>query len=265
MITERLIEDYLTACRAAGLSPQTLRPRRDLLRRLSGRDLTAADVAAFLATPGWRPETRASYYGHARGFFRWACDEGHIEVDPMARMKRPKAPRGLPRPVTDEQLSTALRRADATWRLIITLAAYAGLRRTEIATLERGAVDRDQIRIVGKGGRTRIVPTHPAVWALVAPLGPGLVVTSPTGEPFRRDMLSMTARRLFDAWGLPDVTLHRFRHWFASRAYSGGGRDLLALQQLLGHSSPATTAVYALVDVESRRAAVAALPLMVAA
>ena len=264
MITQELVDGHTDAMRAEGLSERTIHDRRRVLSRWVGRDPCTADLVAFLATPQWAAETRASYHGHLSGYFRWALESGHVESNPLARVKRPKVTRGLPKPVADEQLAEILRRAPSPdWRRIFTLAAYAGLRRGEIATLHRADVTEREIRVLGKGGKTRLIPTHRLIWRLVEPLGPGLVVRTREGRPFAGDSISCTARAMFLRWGMPEVHLHLLRHWFATTVYRGS-RDLLMLQGLLGHSTPVITAVYALVDVESKRAAVAALPGMAA-
>ena len=154
----------------------------------------------------------------------------------------------LPRPVTDEQLAEALAGTAGQHHLWILLAAYAGLRCAEIAGLHRDDIlnDLGMLRILGKGGKERLVPIHPLVaealgrWPMPRANVP--IFHRPGGGAWPAALLSRTASELLHGLGL-DVTMHQFRHWFGTRTLRAC-RNLRTVQELMGHASPNTTAVY---------------------
>lgn len=262
-----LLEAHVAHLRAGGYAERTIRDRYELLSRMDDQlpeglcESTTDELAQWLADPTWSQWTRCTYYGHVRGFFRWACGgtDPWLDWDPSADLARPRNPGRVPHPVTEEELNAALSRSDRRWRLVIVLAAYAGLRAGEISRLRREDVTEEHVRIVkGKGGRDAVLPTHPAIWALVARMPAGLLVRTRTGKQFTGDQLSVMARHHFDAIGMPEVHLHRFRHLFAT-ALLRAGSDIRTVQELMRHSSLATTAGYIAVTDEQKVTAVSAL------
>ena len=261
-----LIAQFAAHMAAGGKARTTIRDRTDLLRRVD-TDLpmgleaaTVEELAAWLAREEWSTATKRAYYWHIRGFFRWACDPNRplLDWDPSASLAKPSAPVGVPKPVTDDELRTALTATGEPWDLLVMLAAYAGLRCCELATIRREHITVEHITIRGKGGKERSVPTLPLVWERVRDL--------PRGRLGPRDdahWISHTAIRRFERIGLVDVTMHRFRHWFGSMLLAGGA-DLLTVSKLLGHANTATTAVYCLITDGQRRSAVATLPVLTA-
>jgi integrase len=270
-----LIASYEAHMRAAGYARNTVVDRVELLRRINGAlplglaHATTEELAAWLAHDGWSRQTRATYYGHIRGFYAYHCNPSRrvvLDWDPSAGLIRPRAPRGVPRPVTDEQLTYALAHIGRPWETYVLLAAYAGLRSFEIATLQRADVNERTITVVdGKGGRSRVIPTHWLIWDAVRLRGPGLIARATSSGRMYADLISgLTAKRARDI-GLVGFTLHRCRHWYGTmllrpKDEGGAGANLRAVQELLGHASPLTTAIYTLVTDEQRRNAVAALP-----
>ncbi len=216
---------------------------------------TVEELSDWLARPGWCRKTRARYFADVKSFFDWATDPNnpHLDWNPAASLTRPKVPAGVRKPVTDDELAEALRGA-GEWRVAIILAAYAGLRCCELATVTRRDVNEHEIIVTGKGDKTRPIPTAPVVWETVRGMTGPLVAG--TAKEITRETL-----RHFDRVGLPDVTMHRFRHWFATTLLAGGV-DLLTVSKLLGHSSTTVTAVYCQITDGQRRSAVATLPVL---
>ena len=216
-----------------------------------------AELASWLAREDWSPAAKHNYYHHLRGYFRWACNEDnpHLDYDPSASLARPRVPAGVPKPVTDDELDQSLRRSEHPWHRLILLAAYAGLRCCELATVRREHITETDITIKGKGGKTRRIPTMPNVWADVRDLPRGVI------GPGDSNWISRNALYHFPRIGLDGVTMHRFRHWFATTMLANGV-DLLTLSKLLGHANTATTAVYCQITDEQRQRAVSALPVL---
>jgi integrase/recombinase XerC len=256
------IDAYTAHLRLAGHPPTTIRTYRTPLTRAAsalphGLLSDADDIAEWLAGHTAR-NTRATYAVALRGLYRWAVATGRLAEDPMAGLPVPRQRRGLPRPVSHAELAGVLAAAGEPVRTWCLLAAYAGLRCVEISRLDRADVTEQVVYVHGKGDRDRAVPTHPEVWRAVAALPPG-----PVAGCAARYVSSRIARTC-DRIGLGQVTAHRLRHW-AGTWWQAASGDLRVTQELLGHASPATTAVYTAVSDRSRRAAVLALPPVTAA
>jgi integrase len=252
--------------RAAGSRPHTLHLRRYQLARLA-RDhlhrspwrLTTADLSGWLGGQGWAVETLRGYVSAVRSFYAWGVRSNRVRRDPAARLPRVRQHVGPPRPTPDAVFAAALEAASDRDRLILMLAAYAGLRRTEIAILRWADLAGAELRVQGKGGRVRLVPL---VGALVRELaaeaerrglgghGTGYRYMS-RGDggwifPGQGAGAHMTPGRVGKLAGEllgPGWSIHTLRHRFGTRAYAGT-RDLLAVQLLMGHSSPVTTRRY---------------------
>jgi integrase len=262
-----LIPAHLAHITAAGYSRQTITKRGELLRRVDHalpyglEQATVEELAGWLARPEWSRQSRATYYGHIRGFFSWACNPLHplLDFDPSAALTRPRRPNNIPRPISDQQLEYMLGRAEDPFRLWILLAAQAGLRCAEIATIRREDFTEEAITVRGKGGKEAPVPTHPDIWAAVSGLPPGRLVK------LTAEQVSNRSRTYFrHHLGLTGVGLHRCRHWLGTTVQRQTG-NLRITQELLRHGSPTTTAGYAQVTDRERRAAIHALPILRAA
>lgn len=251
---------------AAGHAENTRTDRFELLQRAESEvgeltRATEAKLTRWLANPGWSTATRATYFGHLAGYYRWLLKSGQIAKDPMLNLVRPKVPKRSPRPAAVEIYRTIMADAEPRWRIAATLARYAGLRASEIARARREDVDEEMIRVRGKGGRIDMLPTHPAVWALVGARPAGLLVENASGGEYLPAGISHAFGVAMRRMGLPrPLGLHMFRHLYATTLLraaedGGAGANLRVTQELMRHASPATTAVYTQVtDAERRRA-----------
>lgn len=255
-----MIADWLDSYRASGAASGTITVRHGHLARLARRGpldmMTRDDVEAFLAESGaLRPASRKSMVESMRSFFRWSVATGLRADDPTAAMRRVRPGRGVPRPITEDGLRAAIHNADEETTLMLLLGSYAGLRRAEIAAVHSRDLDGLTLTVRGKGNVTRRIPVHPMLagrlsridgWAFPSGRRPGQHVTP--------DYVSNRLDRVLPA----PFTPHSLRHRFATQAYRGS-HDIRAVQELLGHSSPATTAIYTLVDDDAMTAAVLAV------
>jgi len=252
------LADYTTQMRAAGRSPGTIRLHRHYLHhveRYVRRPYAArtGDLTRALAVPHWSPETRKSARGAVASFYRWAYLNGHVEADPSLGVPSVSVPAGQPRPTPETVLLRALDLADGRLRLMLLLAAFAGLRCAEIAQVHSRDLVGSTLYVHGKGGKVRTVPlvldelVH-AIRRADGHLFPGRV----DGHLAAGTVTTMLSDGLPDGW-----TGHTLRHRFATRAYAGT-RDLLAVGALLGHSRPETTKRYVLMPDDALRAAVLA-------
>jgi integrase len=260
-----LIESYATFARAGGLAANTIADRCaavDRCLRTVGDPLEVdrSDLVEWLADPGWKAWTRATYRQHITAFFAWLVEFGHRADNPAAALRRPRVPKGLPKPVTDAVLADAIARSDEPWRSIIMLAAYAGLRASEIAQLHARDVAEDVITIRrSKGGGSAQVPTHPRLWAHLAGVPDGPVVRDRAGRPVTGKWISAHARHHFDALGLPEVHIHRFRHWFGTTVQRGQG-DIRVTQECMRHANVSSTMIYTEVASAAKVSAIGGLP-----
>ena len=137
------IQDWAGRLRTAGRSVETIRTRTDHLRRaaraLGGSPwrVTEDALVGWVGSQDWARETRRSVYASLRGFYRWAVRAGHVEVSPADGLPsvRPEVP--CPRPTPEVEYRRAVSAADPRVRLILRLAAQAGLRRAEIAQIHQ--------------------------------------------------------------------------------------------------------------------------------
>lgn len=260
MSAERIVDEWLAWLASSSESAQSPRTRRAQINQVAKRfdlaTVTEADLIGLLASSGWTKSTRHAYRSAWRSFFGYAVGRGWRDDNPAAGLPTIRVPLGVPKPTKDDAIEFGLVVADERVALMVLLAAYEGLRRNEIATLRLDAITPFGLRITGKGGRTRLLPIHPRA---EAPLRAWVErQPGPWVFPSPRDV---TAHISADYVGrhLKEVTGevgHHLRHRFATAVYNGSGHDLRTTQELLGHSSPQTTAIYTLVTEDAKAAAV---------
>jgi integrase len=267
-----LIGAYMARMRAAGYAVETLRVRGVVLARAAadlphGLDNASdEEISEWLGRPALSRWTRYGYFEHLAGFYAWAVARGHLDLNPMAELRRPRVPRGEPRPASEDQVAVGLR-LPRPYATAVELAAFNGLRCAEIAGLSTDDVTAEAIAVHRKGGRVQVLPTHPVVWEFVQCLArrrPGPVVPNRYGRHFSPAALSITLSQRLTAAGEPGLTLHRYRHRFATRLLmprelGGAGADVRTVQELMGHASLASTQIYTQVTSRQRREAIAAL------
>ncbi len=211
------------------------------------RDLTTDEIETYLDTRNLGATTRYAWISTLHTFYRWRTIHHPTgdATDPTAAMVRPKIRPGVPRPVPDTDLQTAVATAPDPVRAWIVLGGWAGLRCAEIAglTAEDILTDQGVLLVNGKGGRERLVPIHPRVADVLPHGGRGPLWRRPDGRTYPAAYVSRAIGEHFDAIGMA-WTAHQLRHRFATRVHQATG-DLLVTQGLLGHSSPTTTAIYA--------------------
>lgn len=264
--TAQLLALFDQYCEAGSMSPGTRSLRRNYLRRFTSQydpmTCTPQDIAAWLtANPRWKASTRASARSALTSFFSWARKMGHRVDDPAADTHAIKVGQSPPKPCPESVLTDALAKADERSRRAILLGAYAGLRRAEIAGLHADHIDLEtmSLRIRGKGDKTRIVPIADALVdeLTAAKARGGYLFPNQFGNP----VTPTTIGRLVSPLLGEGHSTHALRHRFATKVFSGS-RNLRATQELLGHSSIATTQRYTQVSDEERREAVAVLAAM---
>lgn len=234
--------------------------------------LEPRDLRAYLAHRRQGPDALADRsisraLAAIRSFYRYLERRHGVANARLALVRGPKLKRPLPRPVSEgaarDLIVEANDAASQEWvgardAALITLLYAAGLRISEALALTGGDLPPpEMLRVVGKGGKERIVPLLPAARQAVeryAELCPyALTEDAPLFRAIRGGALSPRMaqelmQRLRGRLGLPSsATPHALRHAFATHLLANGG-DLRAIQDLLGHESLSTTQTYASVE-----------------
>lgn len=248
--------------RASATSESTIAIRGYQLSRAAvlapcPRQVTGEQLVQWLGVRPWKPNTKRAYRATLRGFYGWGVMTSRFEVNPAVSLPRVKVPRARPRPAPEDVFWTAVAQADGWVRLALLLGGVCGLRRGEIACAQREDVTPTLLGpalcVVGKGGHERHVPLPPLVAEAIARCGPGWLFPSPArpGEHLTPAHLSKVVSSHLPG----DLTTHSLRHRCGTVAY-GRTHDLRAVQELLGHAKPETTAIYTEVPGSAIRSAV---------
>lgn len=245
------------------------------------RGLTLPVLRAWLAAQagaGAARTTLARRTSAVKTFTAWAARRGLLDTDPAARLQMPKARRTLPSVLRQDQALAAMAAAKTGAqegdplalrdRLIVELLYATGIRVSELCGLDVDDVDLDRrlLRVLGKGNKQRTAPFgEPAEDALRAWLsdgrpalvnrnsGPALLLGARGGRLDARQARTVVHQTVSAVDGAPDMGPHGLRHSAATHLLEGGA-DLRIVQELLGHSTLATTQLYTHVTVARLRA-----------
>ncbi|TDE32454.1 site-specific tyrosine recombinase XerD [Nonomuraea mesophila] len=295
-IVEAVLSSYLAHLAVEqGVAANTLASyRRDLRRyyaHLRGRgrleldEVGEADVLAFLTAlregDGDHPALVASSAARAlsavRGLHRFALREGVTAHDPAHEVRPPRPMRRLPKAIAVDEVERLIAASGPDGapltlrnRALLEVLYGTGARISEAVGLAVDDLEDEQVRLRGKGGRTRVVPlgryARSALDAYLVRARPGLLAHG-RGTP--AIFLNARGGRLTrqGAWevlhaaaeraGLKQISPHVLRHSFATHLLDGGA-DVRVVQELLGHASVTTTQVYTLVTVDKLREVYAA-------
>jgi len=255
-----LIETYLAHLRESGCTDDTIKTYGWILGKAHQALPCGLDVACdeelrtWLWRDGLKQSSRATYYGALNGFFGYHCDSGELDWNPMADIRRPKVPRGVPRVGKDAEVQLVLTQAAEPYRLWAKLAAYEGLRCVEIERLDREHITETTTMVhLGKGNKIRRLPTHRVVWCAVKDLPPGPITD------FDREDISNRFKKACVRLGVPGLSMHRIRGWYCTTGYRAS-KDLRAMQKAMGHANPATTVGYIDIPDDDVAAALSGLP-----
>ncbi|MCX7513338.1 tyrosine recombinase XerC [Frateuria sp. STR12] len=248
--------------------------RRDLAKLLGwmvaqGVDdlaaLTPHRLRAFVAAEhraGLSPKSLQRLLSSCRSLFGQLVREGVLAHDPAAGVRGPKVHRKLPQVLdVDEAGALVENPGDGALalrdRAMLELFYSSGLRLSELCGLRWGdlALEEGEVRVLGKGAKTRIVPVGSHAVAALRALGQsqGTLPASPVfrgrgGAPISPRTVQARLKRLALAQGFARrVHPHLLRHTFASHMLESSG-DLRAVQELLGHADIATTQIYTHLD-----------------
>lgn len=238
--------------RVAGKREGTIRLRRDHVRSIARRsktnnpgEVTLNRLVTLCSERGWSREHRKGVRASLISFYEWAVLNNVAEANPALLLPTVSPPLPRPRPAPDDVWYELLASAKPRERLMARLAGEAGLRRAEVAACHSDDLLHDgegwALLIHGKGGRQRVVPLMPDLAAEIRDhctnrgyLFPGQV----DGHISPGWVGTIVSELMPQGW-----TMHKLRHRFASLGYAGT-RDIVAVKEVLGHASVATTQRY---------------------
>src|SRR5437763_92534 len=283
----RALAQFDASLHAHGMAEKTRRAYGvdlgQLAKWASGRGLTRLELgtrelrryAAVLSEGGCSKTTVARKLAAIRSFYRALMERREIAANPADLVATPKRDSYLPRVLKPGEVAEMLDRIPASSplelrdRAMFELAYGAGLRAEELVNLDVTDLEADaeELRVTGKGSKTRIVPAGEPAWgAIEAYLDRGRpkLASASAGERVEPALLlSKSGRRLSTsdvrrrlrlatnrAGAGAGVSPHTLRHSFATHLLEGGA-DLRSIQELLGHASISTTQTYT--RIESKR------------
>ncbi|MGM0804671.1 MAG: site-specific tyrosine recombinase/integron integrase [Bacillota bacterium] len=265
------IELFLSTKKLEGLSPITLGSYKLELRIFADKvkkrtpDVSSADIRVFLTQFGHlKLSSLSRKLSVLKSFFSWLTSEELIMRDPTVKIKPPKKEKRLPKALSIEELEM-LRESCKTirQRAFLEILYATGCRLSEVHDLNRTDINYQSMstNVIGKGDKERTVYlSYKALYHLRKYLNnrtdneEALMVTE--RKPYRRlskrgiqREIGIIARNA----GLEKrVSPHTLRHTFATLTLNNGA-DIVAVQHLLGHSSPSTTQTYAVLSDERKR------------
>jgi integrase/recombinase XerC len=234
------------------------------------QDISVSDMRSWMAQmrgSGVAARSLARKLSAVKGFCRWLSEREGLEMTAVLSTRAPKFQRKLPRPLAEDAAQTMIDTVElqstSDWVAardvaVVTLLYGCGLRISEALGLTWADTPLPAVlRIVGKGGKERIVPVLPAARDAVSDymrLCPhdydpdAHLFRGVRGGPLNARTIQMVMAKARMQLGLPaTATPHAMRHSFATHLLAAGG-DLRTIQELLGHASLSTTQAYTAVD-----------------
>lgn len=282
---KQLFLDHLIVER--GLSENTISAYRTDLNRFTAYlldsgissidNVTTSQVQNYLSALNQSKMSARSINRHLaaiKGLFRYALKEKFITTDCTISVVAPRLPIRLPKALSIAQVEAILNLTksneptDYRDRAILELMYATGARISEVVNLDVDDVDLVDkvVKLTGKGNKQRLVPIGEfatnALNQYLISARPALVsgVKTDTAALFRNFRGGRLTRQ--GIWGIinraaqtakiDEITPHSLRHSFATHLLEGGA-DIRVVQELLGHSSVATTQIYTKVTIDALR------------
>lgn len=247
---------------AAGRQPSTVYTRTRWLSLLSQAypqatpaTITTGQLQEWLSNPRWKPATKKNALGTVRRFFYYLEITGTRPENPARLLLSVKVPRGKARPIPVTALQQGLDNTQCSEDIfMLLLAAYAGLRRFEIAKLHTQDYSEGWITVQGKGLVTRSIPAHPVLRPYLEMKTQGYYFPGRFVGHRHPDFIGKRISALLGE----GFTTHQLRHWFATTTYARC-KDIRAVQELLGHADISTTQSYIGLDDAALTQAIQAL------
>ena len=280
---DALLDAFLLELRTGRrLSPNTLAAYGFDLRRFAGflraesiplEEFRRTHFLRFLGSlRGLSSRSVARQVSSVRSFFKFLVREGILPASPVSEVRAPSIGRPLPKYLTVTEVEKLLSAPDRGTpegmrdRAMLLLMYAAGLRASEVVALRTENVEANAgfLRVLGKGGKERVVPVAEAALSALREYQEGwrpkflkkatnALFLSRLGRPVTRQTLwNRISRWAREAGIRTRISPHTLRHSFAGHLLAGGA-DLRAVQTMLGHADIATTQIYTHVTPERLR------------
>ncbi len=233
------------------------------------KKISLSDLYEFMAyvnnTKSSNDNYRARKVSCLRSFFKYLHTRlNYIDVNPAENLDSPKIKKRMPRYLTLEQSVEFLKNIDGKNRerdfAMFSVFLCCGLRLSELVGINLNDIDYEKktLRVIGKGNKERIVylndmcidAIHKYLSVrpndIVKHNSKNALFLSSKGNRISNRMVEILAKRYFAAAGIdPELfSPHKLRHTAATLMYKSGNVDIRTLQELLGHTSLATTQIY---------------------
>lgn len=260
------LRQFASFQKSKGLADTTVRNRDSILRTLAARsgrslmDVDLYDLRDHLGRPSVAAGTRRTERGAMVAFFSFAHQDGLRSDNPALRLSPISAPKGQPRPFTNEQIDAMLASgAYRRTRAMILIGYYQGFRVSQIAAVHGHDIDlmTQTIRTVGKGSKEGVLPLHPIIAELAKHMPADdwwfPARSGRTGHVSGAAVTNLVTNAKKRAGILdPNLTPHSLRHAFGTDLVESGV-DIRVVQELMMHASLATTQIYTGVSARLKR------------
>ena len=231
-----------------------------------------------LSDYGLSPATRARKVSSLRTFYKYLQKTGKITENPMADLEFPKSRSKLPHYLTYDESISLLENITGEYKTrdfcIIMLFLNCGLRVSELTGINLGDIKEELLRVLGKGGKERVVYLNEACQAAISDYilernkirninqkDQKALFISRNGNRISTSTVKWLVKKYCSYAGLDSkISVHKLRHTSATLMYKNGV-DVKALQEVLGHQHLNTTEIYTHADSETLRGAAMANPL----
>lgn len=224
--------------------------------------------------------SRARKMSSLRGYFKYLTSKtNQLDANPTDDIEMPAMKKRLPKYLSLEQSIELLNNTQSTFSerdyCIILLFLSCGMRLSELAGIDIKDINKDVLRIIGKGNKERFVYLNNAcISAINDYLDVRNTIVSPASEPAlfisKKTKKRMSTRRIeqvveecLQRSGLSQMgfSTHKLRHTAATLLYRSGNADMLALKEILGHEHVSTTEIYTHISDEAIKKAAKSSPL----
>ena len=231
---------------ASGFSPYVIRTDWQMIRRIGVHPALATmqDLERVVLSAS-KQSTKANYVSRLRSIYKHLNKMNLVNGNnPAADLPSVKASRGVPKPVTKAEFEKLIDQANQPYRDWFILGGMVGLRAHEVAKLEGADLIEDDhgysLRVLGKGNTDLIVPISDKVAEVIKSYNTLGRLWQVTPNKFS----SRAANEMRRILGANAKHFHSLRHYFATTMLEKSDGDLLAVRDLMRHSSVATTQIY---------------------
>ena len=242
---EAIKEQLHNRYRTSGFAENLFRNDWALIQRLGvhPQEATLADLEKVILRAKTQ-STRANYASRLKSVFK-ALNTMRLINNPITADLPPiKRTRGVPKPITRAEFERLLEGSTEPFRSWFILGGYAGLRAMEVANLRGADLEESDsgftLRVLGKGGTDLLIP----VAAIVAETIQAQNTLGVLWQITPNKLSSKAADEMRRILGANAKHFHSLRHYFATTMLEKSGGDLMAVKELMRHTTVATTQIY---------------------